>query len=422
MKVLLVNTSERTGGAAIAASRLMHALNNHDVKAQLLVRDKQTDNPNVIAVRNPLMKARFVAERMEIFAMNRSRENLWAIDTGAYGMDITQLHEFKEADLIHIHWINQGMLSLADIGKILQTGKPVVWTMHDMWPITGICHHAEECENWQTHCHNCRLLQHPGEHDLSYRIFDKKVSTYGKGFIHFVACSEWLCRLALESPLTKSHDVVSIPNAIDTQFYVPGSKQAARERLGLPRDKRLLLFVALKATDKNKGIDYLIEATNIIAQRYPEWISQLGVVPVGLEAETLKNSFACDCYPQDYVKDSSRMRDLYQAADLLVSPTLMDNLPNTIVEAQACALPCVGFNIGGLPQMIKDGLNGYLARYKDADHFAELTLSTLIDEHYSDFCMRAHQMAESIYSERAVAEKYIELYESALKPASSSQS
>ena len=108
------------------------------------------------------------------------------------------------------------------------------------------------------------------------------------------------------------------------------------------------------------------------------------------------------------------MRDLYQAADLLVMPTLMDNLPNTIVEAQACALPCVGFNIGGLPQMIKDGLNGYLARYKDADHFAELTLSTLIDEHYQNFCLRAHQMAESTYSEQAVAEKHIQLYESAV--------
>lgn len=414
MKVLLVNTSEQTGGAAIAASRLMHALNNHNVQTQMLVRDKQTDNPNVFTARNPLMRAKFVAERAEIFAINRSRENLWAIDAGTHGMDITKLREFEEADLVHLHWINQGMLSLGDLAKILKTGKPVVWTMHDMWPITGICHHAKECENWLSHCHDCRLLMRPNERDLSYRVFEHKINTYAQGKIHFVACSEWLCKLAYQAPLTKGHEVVSIPNAIDTNFYVPGDKQAARERLGLPRNKRLLLFVALKATDKNKGIDYLIKATHIIAERYPEWISQLGVIPVGLEADTLKDAFACSCFPQEYVKDAARMRDLYQAADLLVMPTLMDNLPNTIVEAQACALPCVGFNIGGLPQMIKDGLNGYLARYKDADHFAELTLGTLIDEHYQNFCLRAHQMAESTYSEQAVAEKHIQLYESAV--------
>ena len=177
MRVLLINTSERIGGAAIAASRLMESLKNHGIKAKLLVRDKQTDQISVVSLdHNWRMVWKFVWERIVIWSANRfNKKNIFAVDIANTGTDITSLPEFEQADVIHLHWINQGMLSLRNIEKILASGKPIVWTMHDMWPCTGICHHARECTRYRQECHNCPFIHGGGgKRDLSYRIFRKK--------------------------------------------------------------------------------------------------------------------------------------------------------------------------------------------------------------------------------------------------------
>lgn len=415
MKILLVNTSERVGGAAIAASRLVRALNNRGEHAKILVRDRQTKNSyvEVLPQNRLLLKWRFCAERLKIISSNGfSRSNLWAIDTATHGTDITSLECFQEADIIHLGWVNQGMLSLENIRSIVDSGKKIVWTLHDMWPCTGICHHAEKCEGWLNGCGECPKLNYPAHDDLSATTFLRKVKAYGEGRICFVACSNWLADIARRAPLLKGCRVESIPNPIDTDFYTPADKMEARQRLGLPEKKKLLLFVAYKATDTQKGINYLIEATEMIAARRPEWARRIGVVPVGREASMLKDAFACDCYPMDYVENSEKMRDLYRAADLLVMPTLMDNLPNTIVEAASCALPCVGFHIGGLPQMVQNGINGYLSRYRDTEDFARLVMQTLFGDDYARLSRGALKVARDTYSEQVVAAKYMELYNS----------
>ena len=142
MRVLIINTSERLGGAAVAASRLMESLKNNGIKAKMLVRDKQTDQISVVGLqRNWWQVWRFVWERIVIWKANRfKKNNLFAVDIANTGTDITSLPEFQQADVIHLHWVNQGMLSLNDIRKILKSGKPVVWTMHDMWPCTEYYH------------------------------------------------------------------------------------------------------------------------------------------------------------------------------------------------------------------------------------------------------------------------------------------
>ena len=178
MRVLIINTSERIGGAAIAASRLMESLKNNGVKAKMLVRDKQTDQISVVPLdRSWKTVARFVWERVVIWKANSfKKNNLFAVSIANTGANITSLPEFKQADVIHLHWINQGMLSLNDIKHIVNSGKPIVWTMHDMWPCTGICHHARECTNYQDECHNCSFIYKNGsKKDLSYRTFKKKL-------------------------------------------------------------------------------------------------------------------------------------------------------------------------------------------------------------------------------------------------------
>ena len=133
MRVLIVNTSEKTGGAAVAANRLMEALNNNGVKAKMLVRDKETDSLTVAGTGGGLRgKWSFLWERWCIFCrLGFSKKHLFELDIANSGIDITHLREFKEADVIHLHWVNQGLLSLNVIRRILASGKPIVWTMHD---------------------------------------------------------------------------------------------------------------------------------------------------------------------------------------------------------------------------------------------------------------------------------------------------
>ncbi len=416
MRVLLVNTSERTGGASIAACRLTRALGNSGVEARLLVRDRVSDNPQVLSLpASPWNKVKFVMERAEIFLSNHfDRSRLFSVDHGAHGVDITRLPAFREADIIHLHWINQGMLSLSDVAAILRCGKPVVWTLHDMWPCTGICHQAGYCDRWLEGCGYCPLIGSRSENDLSSRTYRRKQRLMQQGRIQLVACSSWLADIARRSPITAHQPVASIPNPINTDFYCPQDKREARQRLNLPLDKRILLFVSYRATDKNKGIDYLTEALSLLCQRQPELAHHLCVVPVGHEAESLRHSFACEACPQEYVRNSKMMRDLYNAADLLVLPTLMDNLPNTIVEGMACGVPCVGFEVGGLPQMIAHGEDGYLARLRDAADFAEGIGLLLFSSRYAAISEAARRKAVENYSEKVVARRYIELYQSLL--------
>ena len=161
MRVLIVNTSERTGGAAIAANRLMEALKNNGVKVTMLVRDKQTPQITVSATGAKwLMAIRFLWERLVIWAATGfNKKDIWQVDIANVGTDITKTDEFKKADVIHLHWVNQGFLSMKGLKKILNSGKRVVITLHDMWYFTGICHYAGECDRFKSQCHDCPLLK-----------------------------------------------------------------------------------------------------------------------------------------------------------------------------------------------------------------------------------------------------------------------
>ncbi len=424
MKILMINTSDHAGGAAIAAMRLLRALRKQGVEAKLLCRDSslaEADRSNdvVYLKRSWLTKLRFLLERLEIFIRNGfSRKGLFSVDTARWGNDITGLKEFREADVIHLHWVNQAMLSLTDVDKMLRTGKRVVWTMHDMWPFTGVCHQAADCGKWLTECSQCPQLRKPSASDLSCRTFRRKRTLYGAhpGSIAFVGCSQWLAGLAGQSPLLKRQTITSIPNPIDTAYYTPAGTEGqpslaeVRQQLGLPTDKRLLLFTAFKVTDPNKGIGYLREAINILAREEPDMGKSLAIVLAGREAETLKNAFPIEAIPMGYVASAERMRQLYQAADLLLMPTLMDNLPNTIMEAMACGTPCVAFSVGGTPQMVDTGINGYLAACRDSSDFAEGIRRVLSSQSYTALCRNARAKAVKAYAEGAVAEQYLQLY------------
>lgn len=408
MNVLLLNTSEHTGGAAIATLRLCRALRSEGIAAQMMVRDGGEGAGEAVAASGRLQaKYHFLAERASIFLQNGlRRDTLFAIDTASHGADITHHPAFRKADIVHLGWVNQGMLSLSGLHSILRTGKPVVWTLHDMWTFTGICHYAEACEGWLKACGHCPLLRFPRAHDLSARTFLRKSKAYKEGRMTIVCCSDWLAELARRAPLLQGLRIESIPNAIDTDFFCPASQTDARRQLGLPTEGKLLLFIAHKTTDERKGVRFLVEASQAIAAARKD----VAIVVCGLESNLLKDAFACPAYVFDFSTDRERLRRLYRAADLLMMPTLGDNLPNTIVEGMACALPCVGFRVGGLPQMVQDGVNGQLVPLRNSTELARATLGLLNEEQHAARRTAARETAVANYSQQAVAQRYIAVY------------
>ena len=277
--------------------------------------------------------------------------------------------------------------------------------MHDMWPFTGICHHAGECNHFEKYCGFCPYLHLPMRKDLSYSTFLLKQAAYSLGNIHFVACSNWLKELALKSKLTNGHKVTAIANPIDTEVYSPKDKVAVRNRMNLPLHKKIILFAAAKVSDKRKGIDYLIEASKIIAQQNN---NNCLFLIAGGNREEIVEQLALPAISVGYVT-SDKMSNLYNAADLFVTPSLQENLPNTIMESMACGTPCVGFNIGGIPEMIDHKQNGYVASYKDAQDLAK-GLMWVLHETIGTLASNARNKVLENYSENIIAKKYIDVY------------
>ena len=414
---MIVNTSERTGGAAIAAGRLTEALKSHGIKAKMLVRDKQTDRISTVALGGGWKQVRkFVWERVVIWINSHfRRERLFSVDIANTGNDITRLPEFKEADLIHLHWINQGMLSLKVIRKILASGKPVVWTMHDMWPCTGICHHARTCTAFHSECGACPMIYSQKRKDLSTRIFRQKQRLYASGGIHFVTCSHWLEGMAKQSALLANQPLSVIPNPISTTLFHPMKQTEARQKLALPTEGKLILFGSVKLTDKRKGIDYMVEACRLLAKQHPALKEQLALVAVGMHAAELQPLVPFKVHNMGYVKEEHQLVEIYNAADLYVIPSLDENLPNTIMEAMACGTPCVGFPTGGIPEMIDHLKNGYLTKEHSAEQLAEGIYTLLTTPAYESLSHEAVAKVNACYSERSVANQYGQLYAKLLK-------
>lgn len=412
MKVLLVNTSYDAGGAAVAAHRLKDALALNGAEASLLVRD-------TLPCRW-LARWHFLWERLVLLVRLRfQRTHLFDIDAGISGTDITRLRAFREADVIHLHWVNQGMLSLGDLRKIINSGKPVVWTMHDAWPSTAICHLTLGCRQFTSQCHQCKYLSDEnsgvrrGEAWLA-RVWRNKQRLLQRSDITFVACSRWLESEAKASAMLRGLHIVNIPNCIDTRKFCPGDRQEARRQEGLPEDRRLVLFVCQRLTNAYKGMDYLIEACRKLADEHPSMADEVSVVLLGSHADEVASLLPFPAIAVGYVSDEQRMVRLYRSADVFVLPSLSENLPNTIMEAMACGIPCLGFRVGGIPEEIDHQRTGYVARYRDASDLANGLRWLLYEADSKSLAKECVRKVTQCYSQAAVAVKYTEVYQQAM--------
>lgn len=418
MKVLLINTSDIIGGAAVAANRLLHALNDSGIEAKMLVKFKSSDDKRVVSIGDSFLSSffkwlRFISERLLIFVANQfSKKNLFAVSIANTGFDISVFDAVKDADVIHIHWINQGFLSLSDINKISGLGKPIIWTMHDMWPFTSVCHYAGDCNEYHNKCIKCNMLD---SNCLVQRTFDNKFKLYSNTNMTFVGCSNWISNLAKSSSLIKDKPIFSVPNTIDINKFKRIDKKEAKRKVGFDINKTHILFISQKVTDERKGVMYFVEAMNIIKSNYPEKSKNIEVVMLGKNSNQIQLQIPFKTHAIGYVSDEKKIIDIYNAIDVYVTPSMQDNLPNTIMEAMACGVPCVGFNIGGVPELINHGINGFIAEPKNVDSLAEGIISVLSEDIYKNYSDNCVSKVASEYSYSVIVSKYLEIYKNALK-------
>ncbi|QSJ15838.1 glycosyltransferase family 4 protein [Nostoc sp. UHCC 0702] len=410
MKILLINSSDIQGGAARAAYRLHQGLQYIDVKSQMLVLEKSSNDKTVFApktaVSQGIARAKKSLDALPLkFYRQRSKTPYsvqWVPDR-----IITKVNQISP-DIINLHWINAAFMQVETIAKLK---RPLVWTLHDMWAFTGGCHYSGDCEGYLKSCGGCPQLGSTKNWDLSSWIWQRKAKAWRDLNLTIVSPSTWLANCARASYLFKDLQIEVIPNGLDTQKYKPINKRVARELLNLPQDKQLILFGALQATsDMRKGFHLLKPALESLTKS--GWKDRLEVAILGASQPENPPDFGFKAHYLGICNDDISLALVYSAADVFVLSSIEENLANTVMEAIACATPCVAFNIGGTSDMIEHEINGYLAQpFKTEDLAQGIAWVLENQERYEKLSYRSREKAEQKFSLEIQANQYISLFE-----------
>jgi glycosyltransferase involved in cell wall biosynthesis len=420
MKILHINTSDLAGGAARAAYRLHCGLRELGHDSQMLVDRKISDDPSVKQYYGPsAISSRFYRKRRRtkisnaLKAYDSSRptdiERLFNDDRSAHGYLLNA--DIPDCDVINLHWVST-FLDVPETLPYLACNVPVVWTLHDMNTMTGGCHYDQGCGRYTKQCGKCPQLGSNNTDDLSHEIFQRKEKVFADlddAKLNIVTPSRWLSSCAEMSPLLQRFPRHVIPYGLDTDVFAPRAQAEARDVLGLPENAKILLFVADWTSSPRKGFQYVPDAISILNDE------NVMCVTVGPGNQ---NSDQSGWRPKSLgsIKNDRFLSLIYSAADLLVCPSVQDNLPNTVVESISCGTPCVAFNIGGMPDMIEEGVTGWLASSVDSE-----SLAKAIEHGLEKVWPRNHetvdecsQVARAKYKLKQQAEDYSNLYQKLL--------
>jgi glycosyltransferase involved in cell wall biosynthesis len=414
MKILFLNSSDTNGGAAIAAYRLFVGLRNEGVTVKMLVRDKVTNDPDIISCLDFDRKGWIGKLDKLIWKIkNRIRKQKWKKYPNRESIFLNDLDSISllraihsiEFDILHLHFVANRFLDLHELTKI---NKPIVWTLHDSWAFTGICHFFYDCKRYEESCGCCPMLHSDNPNDFTNQIWKIKNKIYKNCDLHIVTPSNWLGNCATKSSLFSGFPLSVIPNGISTQLYKPLPVTEARESLGLDADKHYLLFGAVHATsDSNKGFDLLIAALKQLKQIDNK---QIELLVFGAERSSSDLNLGFPTTYMGIIRDENKLVQIYNSADVVIVPSRSENFSNTILESLSCGTPVVGFGIGGNSDLINHKLNGYLANSFDTHDLANGIIWCLENNSSNVLSVAAQKGVESEYNMWNSSNKYLFLY------------
>ena len=404
MKVLHLIAGELTGGAAKGAYCLHKGLLGSGVDSKILTNSRTTFGDKTVLSVNKSKKDyiknifRIQIDILPvIFYKNRERR---IFNTGFFGFDFTKTKEYKEADIIHLHWINNGFVNIKHLRKVK---KPIVWTIRDMWPMTGGCHYPLDCFNFKKGCGFCKQLKSKNKNDLS-RLVLKRKEKYLLKKIKIVGISEWLSGQARKSKLFKDFDVRTISNNINTSEFFPVNKKIARSVLGLKTNKKIILVGASNLADFYKGFDKFLKALNELnSEDY--FLCFFGKIEKKI-ADKIKFEYR----DFGYLADVISLRLVYSAADVFVAPSIQEAFGKTLAESMACRTPVVCFDATGPKDIVDHKLNGYKAKSFEALDLARGIEWILKNKKYENICQNAVEKIKKEFDYVTIARKYKNLY------------
>jgi len=415
LKVLFVNKSYQKGGAAIAARQIAESVAGQGVGVRFLVQEQVAESLDNVSSTCTGWTGKikqwglFGIERLRFLSKEKSKRLRYAFSPAYAGEDISSNGLVEECDLIHIHWFNQGYVSLSGLEKLVKLGKPIVWTLHDMWAITGGCHYAWDCSNYEKECGECPFLKISSSHDLSHQIWLKKASFYTGDNMVFVPVSEWLGQLASKSSLGQSIPVHVIYNPIDIGQLKPCDKGEARQKLGLSQDGQYILFGASRIDDQIKGLKYLVEAVKNLDR-------DVKVVVFGGKPKfdhAILDEFTSDIIYLGSVNKTEQVH-IYSACDVTCVPSEYETFGLVAAEAMSCECPVVAFGNSGVAEIVDHLENGYLARHRSVEELAKGLQWVLNHDCLEELGRKARVKIEREFSEQKIGQQYVTLYKELL--------
>jgi glycosyltransferase involved in cell wall biosynthesis len=368
MRVIHVSPTDIDGGAAKGSYNLHRGLLKAGVDSMVLVQRKYSDDPTVIPLNGARSdiydRVRARLDHLPLALAGWRQQSWWTV--GWLPFDISPVLARLKPDVVQFHWAGRGAAVIESMKRLRR--YHIVWTLRDMWPLTGGCHYSCGCEKFLTECSNCPDLRRNFPIDLARWQWQRKYRSRQGLPVTYVALSNWLADYARRSPLVHGNEVTVIPSGIDTSTYAPMDKAKARALWELPADKRIVLFGAVKvSSDHRKGFAYLQEALNRLAAK--DGSENLMLVVFGSDVVGVNTSL--EARTVGWVGDDEALAQLYACADVMVVPSLQENLGKTAIEALACGVPVVAFRNTGMPDIVDHRVNGYLARDLSAEDLAE---------------------------------------------------
>ena len=407
IKVVHISTAISHSSAPL---RIHHAVRKSGISSEILTLRSSADNEKIEIFNLPFnykIKNKLLSF-CEGQVLKRYNRGDLPFSFGAVGVDLSKNRFIKNADIIHMHWINGQFLSFRSVAKLISLGKPIVWTFHDSWPMTGGCHVRYGCDKFQYECGNCPELHSDLENDVTRKIIKLKKKYYHIANIVTVSPSKWMYENVQKSSLFSQGVNTQIANPLDLKIF----SMKNCENIFDKKEKITLLFGASGALElEYKGFRYFTQAMQYLSIKYKELAQKIEINIFG----TLNSNFVglenYRCNGLGYIHSDSDMAEVYKNADIYVFPSLDDNLPGTVMESLACGTPVVAFETGGVPEMVQHKENGYIAQYKDYADLADGIAWVMENNGGNRLGCNARARIEEKYEVKIIGDLYKQLYE-----------